>query len=115
MASKMYVAIGLDKDQQEMFCTPNGSHPKNSPYARTALVIFAHSDEQAAKRAKKRLGNVPMVVKQVGNVGIDLRGQEFHHNTETKVDEFWLGDYNDTREGLLVHAEMRAKAAKAGK
>lgn len=99
MANRMYVAIGLDKEQLEM-C----EHPKSSPYMQTAHLIFARHDKEAFAKAKRRLGNPPRIVKQIGIFCADDVGkQQFNAGRlGDKVDSVTIVDNNDTQEGILV-------------
>jgi len=101
MANKMYMAIGLDKQQLEM-C----QHPKSSPYMQTAHLIFARHDKEAYGKAKRQLGNPPRIVRQIGLfVADDIGKQEQQFDRDglgDRVNRITIFDRSDTQEGLLV-------------
>jgi len=111
MAKKMYLTIGLDKEQMEM-----SHHPKRSPYMQTARLVFARNAKEASAKAKKLLGNPPHTVKQIGVFCADLSGQKLRDGgpgSATDVRHLGVTDCNDTGEGLLVGIG-KTRAAKAG-
>lgn len=101
--NKMFIAIGLDSTQKEIF---EDVLPKASPYFQMAYLVFGRNIREATGKARKLLGTKPSIVRQIGGFSTSALGEQRQHDSNTHaVAELHLGDYEDTREGILVNLE----------
>lgn len=105
---QMYIAVGLDTMESEMFGIRN-SLALDSPLLQSALLIFAKDEADARGQAEVRLGpsQTPPLIREIGQFHSIFGGEKFFHDqSNIKPIAFGIRNHNDTNEGVLLRLDM---------